>query len=124
MARWKYCRKWFLKDNNWAYGTKETAHQGLGGFLGAKGTVGMITFVTIMGGAGSALTGGNFWQGAVTGLIVSGLNHAMHDGDPAATSKDKPKFVGSERNTYLKDDGSLNLDAYNCHSYAWHNSKW
>jgi hypothetical protein len=24
------------------------------------------------------LTGGNFWQGAVTGLVVSGLNHAMH----------------------------------------------
>ncbi|TRX37021.1 hypothetical protein [Flavobacterium restrictum] len=24
------------------------------------------------------LAGGNFWQGAVTGLVVSGLNHAMH----------------------------------------------
>lgn len=34
---------------------------------------------TISGGAGAALTNGNFWQGAVTGLIVSGLNHAMHN---------------------------------------------
>ncbi|WP_158614843.1 MULTISPECIES: hypothetical protein, partial [unclassified Flavobacterium] len=31
--------------------------------------------------AGAALTGGNFWQGAVTGLVVSGLNHAMHQMD-------------------------------------------
>jgi hypothetical protein len=29
----------------------------------------------IMGGAGSAIGGGNFWQGAVTGLVVSGLGH-------------------------------------------------
>ena len=33
-----------------------------------------------MGGVGSSLTGGNFWQGAVTGVFVSGLNHAMHNG--------------------------------------------
>jgi hypothetical protein len=44
----------------------------------AHSTVGMIAFGTVMGGAGAALTGGNFWQGAVTGLVVSGLNHAMH----------------------------------------------
>jgi RHS repeat-associated protein len=39
---------------------------------------GMIAFGTVSGGAGAALTGGNFWQGAVTGLVVSGLNHAFH----------------------------------------------
>ncbi len=55
--------------------------RGLGGMMGIYGTAGMITFGTISGGAGAALTGGNFWQGAVTGLIVSGLNHAMHDGN-------------------------------------------
>ena len=42
------------------------------------GDAGMIAFGTVAGGAGAALTGGNFWQGAVTGLVVSGLNHAMH----------------------------------------------
>ena len=47
------------------------------------GDAGMIAFGTVAGGAGAALTGGNFWQGAVTGLVVSGLNHAMHsDGGP------------------------------------------
>lgn len=53
--------------------------KGLGGTYGNSG-VGMIAFGTVSGGAGAALTGGNFWQGAVTGLVVSGLNHAMHGG--------------------------------------------
>lgn len=39
---------------------------------------GMIAFGTVSGGAGAALTGGNFWQGAVTGLVVSWLNHKEH----------------------------------------------
>ena len=43
---------------------------------------GTIAFGTVMGGAGSRLGGGNFWQGAVTGLIVSMMNHAMHNIDP------------------------------------------
>lgn len=59
------------------YGIAET---GLKGFGGSSG-FGQITFGTNMGGVGAALTGGNFWQGAVTGLVVSGLNHAMHQGD-------------------------------------------
>ncbi|WP_017495376.1 RHS repeat-associated core domain-containing protein [Flavobacterium sp. WG21] len=54
------------------------SHQGISGALGANNTIGMIAFGTVSGGAGAALTGGNFWQGAVTGLMVSGLNHAMH----------------------------------------------
>jgi len=33
---------------------------------------------TIAGGLGAELTGGNFWQGAATGLMVSGLNHFAH----------------------------------------------
>ncbi len=50
------------------------AFAGIGGTGGAS----MIVFGTIAGGAGAALTGGNFWQGAATGLIVSGLNHYEH----------------------------------------------
>lgn len=50
----------------------------MGGALGMNNTAGMIAFGTIAGSAGAALTGGNFWQGAVTGLAVSGLNHALH----------------------------------------------
>ena len=58
-------------DGNWG---------GAGGEWGAK-TFGTLAFGTVSGGAGAVLTGGNFWQGAATGLVVSGLNHAMHSGD-------------------------------------------
>lgn len=91
----------FFKDNNWAYGTKETTHQGIGGFLGAKGTGGMIAFGTIMGGAGAAMSKGNFWEGAVTGLVVSGLNHAMDHED---TDPKKKKSKQSE----VKKEGTTN----------------
>ena len=49
---------------------------GAGSF--ANSGLGMVAFGTVSGGAGAALTRGNFWQGAVTGLVVSGLNHAAH----------------------------------------------
>ncbi|GEP50178.1 hypothetical protein FNO01nite_08500 [Flavobacterium noncentrifugens] len=67
--------------------------QGIGGQFADSG-VGTIAFGTISGGAGAALTGGNFWQGAVTGLIVSGLNHVSH-------MKDMRKFM---RNRFHKLD--------------------
>ncbi len=51
---------------------------GVSGSFG-QSAVGTIAFGTIAGGAGSYLTGGNFWEGAVTGMIVSGFNHALHD---------------------------------------------
>ena len=44
----------------------------------ASSSAGTLLFGTVAGGAGAALTGGNFWQGAATGLIVSGLNHLGH----------------------------------------------
>jgi RHS repeat-associated protein len=61
-------------------------------------TGGMIAFGTIAGGAGASLSGGNFWQGAVTGLVVSGLNHAMHQ--------------MSEKTTLTEDDIKKIYDAY------------
>jgi hypothetical protein len=48
--------------------TETTHHAGISGALGMSKTVGTLVFGTIAGGAGAALTGGNFWQGAVTGL--------------------------------------------------------
>ncbi|MFC4815985.1 RHS repeat-associated core domain-containing protein [Flavobacterium sp. GCM10023249] len=51
--------------------------KGLGGSF-AQNSVGTIVFGAIMGGAGASLAKGNFWQGAVTGGIVAGLNHALH----------------------------------------------
>ena len=44
----------------------------------AESTVGTVTFGALSGGIGAELSGGNFWQGAVTGGIVAGLNHQMH----------------------------------------------
>lgn len=35
-------------------------------------------FGSVSGGLSAELTGGNFWQGAATGLVVSGLNHSLH----------------------------------------------
>ncbi|VXB33207.1 conserved exported hypothetical protein [Flavobacterium sp. 9AF] len=57
--------------------TEGESWAGLGGKF-SQSTVGILTFGTISGGAGAALTGGNFWTGAATGFVVSGLNHAMH----------------------------------------------
>jgi hypothetical protein len=37
-----------------------------------------IGTATITGGITSKMTGGTFWQGAVNGLMISSLNHAMH----------------------------------------------
>ena len=79
---------------------REIMVQGLGG--ANPSTVGTMFFGTISGGAGAAISGGNFWQGAVTGMIVSGLNHTLHDAfdgdpqkvkhDPVDASKLDPKY--------------------------------
>ncbi|MGU9937113.1 RHS repeat-associated core domain-containing protein [Empedobacter brevis] len=56
------------------------AVQGAGNIAGLKdGAFRTILFGTVSGGISAELTGGNFWQGAATGLIVSGLNHAAHE---------------------------------------------
>ncbi|UIR55060.1 hypothetical protein LZQ00_12300 [Sphingobacterium sp. SRCM116780] len=44
----------------------------------SQSTYGMIGFGALSGGIGAELTGGNFWQGAIVGGVVAGLNHAMH----------------------------------------------
>ena len=44
----------------------------------AQSTLGTVSFGALSGGVGAELSGGNFWQGAVTGGIVTGLNHQMH----------------------------------------------
>lgn len=49
---------------------------GLGQF--SQSTYGIVSFGVLSGGVGAELTGGNFWQGAIAGGVVAGLNHAMH----------------------------------------------
>jgi RHS repeat-associated protein len=104
----------FSAENNWAYGAKTIHHAGLGA---GTGTAGMIAFGTVAGGAGAALTGGNFWQGAVTGLVVSGLNHAAHEIDPPSGKKNHPwmqKFYKSQfiENQYFAAESGLRAGNY------------
>lgn len=42
------------------------------------GDVSTMFFGSVSGGLSAELTGGNFWEGAATGLTVSGLNHVAH----------------------------------------------
>lgn len=70
-----------------------------------------------MGGAGAALTGGNFWQGAATGIIVIGLNHAMHEIDPPGKKKtqneiDKENGWTNSEFKLLYEFNEFCLDAY------------
>jgi hypothetical protein len=55
---------------------------GIGGNF-AKGGAGTLFFGALAGGVGASLGGGNFWQGAVTGLFVAGMNHLAHMTDNA-----------------------------------------
>ncbi|AZA55488.1 hypothetical protein EG348_05540 [Chryseobacterium sp. G0201] len=54
----------------------------------ANTALGTIAFGSLAGGFGSALTGGNFWQGALIGGVVAGLNHVMHMDDMQTTDND------------------------------------
>lgn len=67
--------------------TIEYTHKGISGALGMNNSWGLLVFGSISGGAGAELTGGNFWQGAVTGLVVSGLNHLAHSENDTSDSK-------------------------------------
>jgi hypothetical protein len=85
-----------------------TGMSGLGGNFASSG-LGMISFGTISGGAGAALTGGNFWQGAVTGLVVSGLNHFVHKIIENNQIYDRLKAAGISDPYAAASDVGLNL---------------
>lgn len=54
-----------------------------------------ILFGTVSGGLSAELTGGNFWQGAATGLVISGLNHAVHEAFGPEDPGPKKKVVST-----------------------------
>ena len=75
--------------------------------------LGTVSFRALSGGIGAEFSGGNFWQGAVTGGIVAGLNHEMHKmggEDPRKPIKKIKKFPKFKiiKDNYPKDnpDGS------------------
>ncbi|WP_445455729.1 RHS repeat-associated core domain-containing protein [Flavobacterium sp. HNIBRBA15423] len=81
---------------------------GLGGKF-SQSTVGILAFGTISGGAGASLARGNFWQGAATGLTVSGLNHILHKTKSINEVKSKGGVIQTE---YLGNK-SFDLEGFN-----------
>ncbi|SFD47488.1 hypothetical protein [Flavobacterium phragmitis] len=74
-----------------------------------------ITNICLSGGAGAAFTGGNFWQGAVTGLVVSGLNHAMHMMDDNGYDQNGKQInnKGGDTTDYLYDEKGNIIESTN-----------
>ena len=66
----------------------------------ATSTLGTIGFGAVSGGIGAELSGGNFWQGAVIGGFVAGLNQGMHKmsgpGDDAKAKKLAKEYKSNE----------------------------
>ncbi|MDX2128451.1 MAG: hypothetical protein SFU91_05390 [Chloroherpetonaceae bacterium] len=74
---------------------------GLGGSLMGSvthtwGTNAQIASSTMFAGLASELSGGGFWRGAASGAIISGLNHAAHNGIE-----------------YLVESGTVNINPVN-----------
>lgn len=79
---------------------------GLEKFAGS--TIGMVSFGALSGGLGAELSGGNFWQGAVTGGIVAGLNHALHGtGNRQEAKSGDPEFFEKLRQHYESKTGEV-----------------
>jgi RHS repeat-associated protein len=82
--------------------------KGIGMAQFSQNTAGMVTFGALSGGIGSELSGGNFWQGAVTGGIVAGLNSAMHKIEDGPGKK-KAKSNSSEDKSIFSTTVSVNI---------------
>lgn len=104
------------------------AFSGMFGSLGASGfgavagdfaktAEGIVLSGAVLGGVGSELTGGNFWQGALIGGVVAGLNHAMHEIDPPKGFKGK-KWVDSTGEYENNFDGSYKATGPNGEKYT------
>ena len=77
-------------------------------------------YALMYGGLASAITGGNFLEGAAIGLVVTALNHALHEAlDPNPTQQQelnekKVKTVVLENKVWdLDGDGRLSLNEAN-----------
>lgn len=68
----------------------------------------IILFGTVSGGVAARLTGGNFWEGAAVGLVVSGLNHAMHNDNDIFESEDSSEGPGKGNGKNDRKDGKGN----------------
>lgn len=78
----------------------------------ASSTVGTVAFGALSGGVGAELTGGNFWQGAVTGGIVAGLNASMHKISQRADITARLKAAGFNDPQAAADYAGLSLNEF------------
>ncbi|AZI21441.1 hypothetical protein EIH08_07850 [Chryseobacterium taklimakanense] len=101
-----------LGASAWGYALNKV---GLSQF--ASSTVGTVAFGALSGGIGAELSGGNFWQGALIGGIVAGLNHAMHEIDPPKGFKGK-KWIDSTGEYENNFDGSYKATGPNGEKYT------
>ncbi|WP_433627024.1 RHS repeat-associated core domain-containing protein [Chryseobacterium cucumeris] len=90
----------------------------------ASSAVGTIASGAILGGVGSELTGGNFWEGAFIGGMVAAFNHTFHtmdgefefndDGGRGKTKKRPSARVDGEKNIWFgQEDPKLLRAAVN-----------
>lgn len=84
-------------------GVSSVVQMGGSSFMG-NGDAATLLFGTVSGGLSAELTGGNFWEGAATGLVVSGLNHTLHKS--ALNAKIDSEFEG----TGLDPDGNPDVN--------------
>ncbi len=96
---------------------------GVGGRFAQSGA-GQITFGTISGGAGAALSGGNFWEGAATGFVVSALNHAAHTIEQNKKIRDRivkiaKKYEDSTDWAYDKKKGNFGKNTNKCNKFVY-----
>ncbi|WP_154662277.1 hypothetical protein [Vaginella massiliensis] len=72
----------------------------------AESTAGMVTFGALSGGVGSALSGGNFFEGALIGGVVAGLNDAMHKHLNGGDGRRKVRVTKRQNGNSLNPKGS------------------
>lgn len=70
----------------------------------------MIAFGALSGGIGAELSGGNFWEGAVIGGMIAGLNHAMHRMEQKSIAKQELNAVGIEDINAIAPNTEESLD--------------
>ncbi len=67
---------------------------------------GTYAFSAAMGGLTSELTGGNFWEGAAIGVMVSGLNHLKHNVLQGGKKANVLRSTREAMSHYFKGNGS------------------
>ncbi|SHJ26782.1 hypothetical protein SAMN05443429_1233 [Cruoricaptor ignavus] len=72
-----------LGASAWGYALNKV---GLSQF--ASSAVGTVAFGALSGGIGAELSGGNFWQGAAIGAVVTVFNHFNHEEPPTDFNED------------------------------------